>query len=124
MEEIQATDIPRPPRAQEPQENHRRDYRNPPGEPPSSHSAKAQGSCSDEPTGPASSRLRPSRSSPGPRDPRPRDITFPKQRANRAQGSRPRQAATGSEPALTKAPSPGYQEPQVHWGAETPTTGR
>ncbi|MEQ2220911.1 hypothetical protein ILYODFUR_010414 [Ilyodon furcidens] len=30
MEEIQATDIQRPPRAQEPQENHHRDYCNPP----------------------------------------------------------------------------------------------
>ncbi|MEQ2302973.1 hypothetical protein AMECASPLE_012060, partial [Ameca splendens] len=75
-EEIQATDIQRPLRAQEPQENHRQDYRNPPreeqgripGEPPSSHSAEAPGSCSDEPIGSAGSRLRPSRSSHGPRD--------------------------------------------------------
>ncbi|KAK5606295.1 hypothetical protein CRENBAI_023885 [Crenichthys baileyi] len=51
-EEIRATDIQRPPKAQEPQENHRRDYRNPPreeqwrvpGEPRSSDSAEAPGS--------------------------------------------------------------------------------
>ncbi|MEQ2249068.1 hypothetical protein ILYODFUR_025571, partial [Ilyodon furcidens] len=74
----QATDIQRPPRAQEPQENHRWDYCNPPreeqgrvpGKPPSSHSAEATGSCSNEPTGPSGSCLRPSRSSHGPRDPR------------------------------------------------------
>ncbi|MEQ2305393.1 hypothetical protein AMECASPLE_037387 [Ameca splendens] len=81
-EEIRATDIQRPPRAQEPQENHHQDYHNPPreeqgripGEPPSSHSAEAPGSSNDEPTGPTGSRLCPSRSSHGPRDPRPRDI--------------------------------------------------
>ncbi|MEQ2253347.1 hypothetical protein ILYODFUR_031132 [Ilyodon furcidens] len=109
-EEIRATDIQRPPRAQEPQENHRRDYRNPPredqgripGEPPRSQSAEAPRSCSDEPTGPASSCLRPSRSNHGPRDPRPRDISLLKQRPDRTQGSRPRQAATRSEPAHTK----------------------
>ncbi|MED6245140.1 Regulator of G-protein signaling 6, partial [Ataeniobius toweri] len=67
------------------------------GEPPSSHSAEAPGSCSNEPTGPAGSRLCPSRSSHGPRDPRPQDITLPKQRPNRAQGSRPQQAATGQQ---------------------------
>ncbi|KAK5606090.1 hypothetical protein CRENBAI_000654 [Crenichthys baileyi] len=80
-EEIRATDIQRPPKAQEPQENHRRDYRNPPreeqwrvpGKPPSSDSAEAPGNRSDEPTGPAGSRPLPSRSSHGPRDPRPRD---------------------------------------------------
>ncbi|MED6234004.1 hypothetical protein ATANTOWER_020412 [Ataeniobius toweri] len=132
MEEIQATDIQRPPRAQGPQENHRQDYRNPPreeqgrvpGEPPSSHSAEAPESCSNEPTGPAGSHLCLSRSSHGPRDPRPRDISLPKQRPNRAQGSRPRQAPTRSEPAHNKALSPGHRETQVHQRAETPTTGR
>ncbi|MED6258748.1 hypothetical protein ATANTOWER_011846 [Ataeniobius toweri] len=104
MEDIRTTDIQRPPRAQEPQENHRRDYCNPsreeqwrvPGERPSSHSAEAPGSCSDEATGPTGSRLRPNRSSHGPRDPRPRDTPPPKQRPNRAQGPRPRQTATGT----------------------------
>ncbi|MEQ2304580.1 hypothetical protein AMECASPLE_028563 [Ameca splendens] len=132
MEEIQAIDIQRPPRTQEPHENHCQDYRNPPkeeqrrvlGEQPSHHSAEAPGSCNDEHTGPASSRLRPSRSSLGPRDPRPQDLSLPKQRPDRAQGSRPRQAATGSEPAHTKAPSLGHVGPQVHQQLETPTTGR
>ncbi|MEQ2250300.1 hypothetical protein ILYODFUR_038551 [Ilyodon furcidens] len=72
-EEIRTTDIQRPARAQEPHENHRRDYHNPPreeqriipGEPPSSHSAEAPGSCS------------PSRSSKGPRDPSTWDISLP-----------------------------------------------
>ncbi|KAK5598475.1 hypothetical protein CRENBAI_010204, partial [Crenichthys baileyi] len=55
MEEIRATDIQSPPRAQEPQENHRRDYRNLPreeqGEFRGNHqSAEAPGSCSDEHT--------------------------------------------------------------------------
>ncbi|MEQ2279187.1 hypothetical protein AMECASPLE_006831 [Ameca splendens] len=130
-EEIQATDIQRPPRAQEPQGNHPWDYCNPtreeqgraPGEPPSSHSVEAPGSRSDEPTGPANSRLRPIRSSHGARDPRPRNISLPKQRPDRAQGSRPQQATTRSEPAHTKAPSPGYRGPQLHRRAETPTTG-
>ncbi|MED6249605.1 hypothetical protein ATANTOWER_016866 [Ataeniobius toweri] len=53
-EEIQATNIQRPLRAQEHRENHCRDYCNPsrdeqgriPGEPPSSHNAEAPGSCS------------------------------------------------------------------------------
>ncbi|MEQ2297111.1 hypothetical protein AMECASPLE_031336 [Ameca splendens] len=96
-EEIRATDIQRPPKAQEPQENHRRDYRNPPGEeqwrvprePPSSDSGEAPGGRSDESTGPAGSRPRPSRSSHGPRGPRPRDTPPPKQRPDRAQGARP-----------------------------------
>ncbi|MEQ2304789.1 hypothetical protein AMECASPLE_030947, partial [Ameca splendens] len=65
------------PRAQEPPENHCRDYRNPPreeqgrvpGEPPSNHSAEAPGSCRDEFTGPAGSRLHQSRPSHVPRDP-------------------------------------------------------
>ncbi|MEQ2226639.1 hypothetical protein ILYODFUR_029318 [Ilyodon furcidens] len=69
-------DVRRPPRTQEPQENHCREYRNPhreeqgkvPEEPPSSHSAKAPGSCSDKPTGPAGSRLCQSKSCHGPRD--------------------------------------------------------
>ncbi|MED6254731.1 hypothetical protein ATANTOWER_032382 [Ataeniobius toweri] len=56
--------------------------------------------------------------------PRPQDISLPKQRPDRAQGSRPRQAATGIEPAHTKAPSPRHQEPQVHQQAERPSTGR
>ncbi|KAK5610761.1 hypothetical protein CRENBAI_026869 [Crenichthys baileyi] len=51
---------PKAPRAQEPQENHRRDYGNPPreeqervpGEPASSHSAEAPGGCSDDPQTP------------------------------------------------------------------------
>ncbi|MEQ2301520.1 hypothetical protein AMECASPLE_036931 [Ameca splendens] len=68
-----------PPKSQEPHENHRRNYRNPPkeeqwrvpGEPPSNDSAEAPGSRSDEPTGPAGSRPRVSRSSHGPRGPRP-----------------------------------------------------
>ncbi|MEQ2308226.1 hypothetical protein AMECASPLE_026070 [Ameca splendens] len=108
MEDIRTTDIQRPPRAQEPQENHRWDYCNPSREePPSSHSAEAPGNCSDEATGPTGSRLRPNRSSHGPRDPRPRDTPLPKQRPNRAQGPRPRQTATGSEAVYTKAPSPG-----------------
>ncbi|MED6258112.1 hypothetical protein ATANTOWER_003106 [Ataeniobius toweri] len=50
------THIKRPPRAQEPQGNHCRDYRNPAreeqgrvtGEPPSSHRAEAPGSCSPQ----------------------------------------------------------------------------
>ncbi|MEQ2315674.1 hypothetical protein AMECASPLE_024854 [Ameca splendens] len=135
-EEIRATDIQRPSRAQEPQDNHRRDYCNPPrdkqgrvpGEPPSSRIAEAPGRCSDKPTGPAGSRLHPWKSSNGPRDPRPWDISLTKQRPDRAQGPGPRpwpwQAATGTEPAHTKAPSPGYREPQVHRRVETPTTGR
>ncbi|MED6273956.1 hypothetical protein CHARACLAT_011618 [Characodon lateralis] len=65
-------------------------------EPPSSHSAEAPGSCSDEPTGPAGSHLRRSRSSHGPRHPRPRVTSLPKQRPDRARGPRPRQAATRS----------------------------
>ncbi|MEQ2293588.1 hypothetical protein AMECASPLE_035074, partial [Ameca splendens] len=80
-----------PPKAQESQENHRRDYRNHPreeqwrvpGEPPSSDSAEAPGSRSDKPTGPAGSRPRLSRSSHGPRDPKPRDTPPPKRRPNR-----------------------------------------
>ncbi|MEQ2226772.1 hypothetical protein ILYODFUR_030772 [Ilyodon furcidens] len=82
--EIRATDIPWPPRAQQPQENHcwddrnlpREELRRAPGESHSRHSAEAPGSCSDKPTGPASSRLRQSRSSHGPRDPRPRDTSL------------------------------------------------
>ncbi|MED6265563.1 hypothetical protein CHARACLAT_026767 [Characodon lateralis] len=129
-EEILAIYIQSSPRAQEPQGNHPWDYLNPPreeqgkvpGEP--LNSAKAPGSCIDKPTAPSGSRLHQSKSSHGPRDPRPRDISLPKERPHRAQGSRPRQAATGSEPAHTKTPSPGHQEPQVHQWAETPTTGR
>ncbi|MED6267317.1 hypothetical protein CHARACLAT_010961 [Characodon lateralis] len=86
------------------QENHR-DYHNPPrgeqrrvpGEPLISHSAETTGSFSDEPTGLARSPLCCRRSSHGP-------IT-PKQRPDRARVPRPRQAATESEPAHTKAPS-------------------
>ncbi|MEQ2231609.1 hypothetical protein ILYODFUR_002178, partial [Ilyodon furcidens] len=62
-------------------------------------------------------------SSHGPRDLRPQDISLLRQRPDRAQGTRPRQAATRSEPAPTKGPSPGHREPQVHQRAETPTTG-
>ncbi|MEQ2226501.1 hypothetical protein ILYODFUR_028086 [Ilyodon furcidens] len=59
-EEKQATDIQRPLRAQEPQENHRRDYRNPPreeqgripGEPPRSHTAEAPGASVTSPQAP------------------------------------------------------------------------
>ncbi|MED6246197.1 hypothetical protein ATANTOWER_014315 [Ataeniobius toweri] len=36
----------------------------------------------------------------------------------------PWQAANGSEPANTKAPSSGHREPQVHQRVETPTTDR
>ncbi|MED6255123.1 hypothetical protein ATANTOWER_004990, partial [Ataeniobius toweri] len=92
--EIRATDIQRPPRAHEPKENHRQDYRKPfreeqgrvPGKPPTGHSAEATQSCSEEPAGPAASCPRPSRSSHGPRDPRPRDISLSKQRPDRALG--------------------------------------
>ncbi|XP_047242554.1 uncharacterized protein LOC124881098 [Girardinichthys multiradiatus] len=130
MEEIRATYIQRPPRAQEPRENHCRDYRNSPreeqwrvpGEPPSSHNAEASWSCSDEPTGLASSHLRPSRSSHGPRDPRPRNISLPSRGPTEPRG--PGSSKQPSEPAHTKSPSPGYREPQVHQWAETPTTGR
>ncbi|MED6239196.1 hypothetical protein ATANTOWER_003258, partial [Ataeniobius toweri] len=38
------------------------------------------------------------------------DISLPKQRSDRAQGSRPRQAVTGHEPTHTIAPSPRYWE--------------
>ncbi|KAK5601358.1 hypothetical protein CRENBAI_000798 [Crenichthys baileyi] len=80
IEEIRATDMQRPPRAQEPQKNHRRDHRDPPreeqeritGEPPSSHTAEAPGSCSDL------GRLAPSASGPGKHSglaPRPRNHT-------------------------------------------------
>ncbi|MED6240730.1 hypothetical protein ATANTOWER_026865 [Ataeniobius toweri] len=128
MEEVRSTDIQRPPQStgtpREPQPRLLQSPQRRAGEPPSSHSAEALGSCCDKPTGPAGSRLRPSRCSQGPRDPRPRDISLPKQRPERAQGSRPRQVATGSESAQTKAPSPGHREPQVHQQAETPTTGR
>ncbi|MEQ2295395.1 hypothetical protein AMECASPLE_013845 [Ameca splendens] len=81
---------------------------------------------SDEPTGPTDSRLRPGqgRFSHGPRDLRPWGTSLPKQRPDRDQGSRPWQAPTRSEPAHTKAPSPGYQEPPIHQWAETPATGR
>ncbi|KAK5620283.1 hypothetical protein CRENBAI_025984 [Crenichthys baileyi] len=69
---------------------------------------------------PGSSRLHQSRSSHGPRDPRPRDISIPKQRPDRAQGSRPRQAATGSQPAHTKVqvviPHRGNQPPDPGGG--------
>ncbi|MEQ2252061.1 hypothetical protein ILYODFUR_017799 [Ilyodon furcidens] len=132
MGEIRATDIQRPSRAQEPQENYRWDYRNTPreeqgrvpGEPPSSHSAKDPWNCSNERTGPASSRLRKSRSSHGPRDPRPQNTSLPKQRPDRAQAPRPQQAATGSEPAHIKASNSGHREPQVHQWAETLATSR
>ncbi|MEQ2308557.1 hypothetical protein AMECASPLE_029377 [Ameca splendens] len=57
MEEIQATDIQGPHRAQEPQMNRHRDYRKPPreeqrrapGDPPSSHSAGLQGAAATSP---------------------------------------------------------------------------
>ncbi|MEQ2227126.1 hypothetical protein ILYODFUR_034554 [Ilyodon furcidens] len=119
-------------KAQEPQVNHRRDYRNPPreeqwrvpGEPPSSHNAEAPGSRSDEPTGPCRQPSTPEQIQPWTQRPKTLGHTTPKQRLDRAQGARPQQAATGSEPAHTKAPSPGHQEPQVHQRAETPTTGR
>ncbi|KAK5610099.1 hypothetical protein CRENBAI_011738 [Crenichthys baileyi] len=88
--QIQATDILRPLRAQERQENH---YRNSP-------------------------RVE-QRSSHGPRDPRPWDTSH---QPDRAQGPRPWQAATGSEPAHTKAPSLRQREPRVHQRAETPAT--
>ncbi|MEQ2291368.1 hypothetical protein AMECASPLE_012756 [Ameca splendens] len=101
-------DIRRPHRAREPQEDHRRDYRNPckeeqrraQGEPPSSHSAEAPGSCSDKPTGPASSRLRRSRSSHGPRDPRPWGKSSPKQGPNIALGAQDPLQAPPPHPAL------------------------
>ncbi|MEQ2229797.1 hypothetical protein ILYODFUR_022510 [Ilyodon furcidens] len=113
-EEIQATDIQRPLRAQEPQENHRWDYRNPPreeqgripGEPPSSHSTEAPGSCSDEPTSPASSRLRPRRSSHGPRDPRPRDISLPSRGPTEPRGPGPGKQPPGVSQHTPKHPAP------------------
>ncbi|MED6250263.1 hypothetical protein ATANTOWER_028013 [Ataeniobius toweri] len=60
MEEIRATDMQGPFRAQEPQENHRQDYRNPPrggsrGEPQGNHPAatvqKPQGAAARSPPG-------------------------------------------------------------------------
>ncbi|KAK5601599.1 hypothetical protein CRENBAI_023572 [Crenichthys baileyi] len=101
-EEIRAIDIQCPPQRTrgESQENH-----------PAATVQKPQGAAA--PTGPVGRCLHPSRSSHRPRDPRPRDISLPKQRPDRAQGSRPQQAATGSEPAHTNAPSPGHREPQV-----------
>ncbi|MEQ2290944.1 hypothetical protein AMECASPLE_008299 [Ameca splendens] len=47
---------------------------------------------------------------------------YPEQSPNRARGPRPRQAGTGSEPAHTKAPSPGHREPPIHQWAQ-PETG-
>ncbi|MEQ2253524.1 hypothetical protein ILYODFUR_033049, partial [Ilyodon furcidens] len=76
------------------------------GEPPSSHSAEAPGSCSDDPTGPTGSRVRPSRSSHGPRDPRLRDISLPKQRPDRAHGSRPGKQPPGVSQHTPKHPAP------------------
>ncbi|MEQ2244553.1 hypothetical protein ILYODFUR_018261 [Ilyodon furcidens] len=58
------------------------------------------------------------------RDPRPQGTSLPKQRPDRARGPRPRQAAAGSEPAHTKAPSFGQREPPIHQQAETPATSR
>ncbi|KAK5603749.1 hypothetical protein CRENBAI_001622 [Crenichthys baileyi] len=74
-EEIGATDIQRPPKAQEPQKDHRQDYHTPseksPRKPPCSHNAEAPGNCSNEPIGPADSLPHWSRFSHGPRKPRP-----------------------------------------------------
>ncbi|KAK5613196.1 hypothetical protein CRENBAI_026432 [Crenichthys baileyi] len=74
--EILAIDIQRPPRAQEPQENHCRYYHNPPEKirgTTQQPQCTTPGSCSDEPPGPAGSRLCPSRSSHGPRGNQPPD---------------------------------------------------
>ncbi|KAK5606374.1 hypothetical protein CRENBAI_022214 [Crenichthys baileyi] len=69
-----------------------------PGEPPSSYSAEAPGSCGDKPTGPAGTRLRQSRFSHGPRDPG----TY----LSPSRGpTEPRDAGSGSEPAHPKHPA-------------------
>ncbi|MED6246583.1 hypothetical protein ATANTOWER_020169, partial [Ataeniobius toweri] len=117
----------------EPQENHRRDYRNlpreeqgrVPGEPPSSHSAEAPGSCSEEPTGLCqSSRLCQSRSSHGPRD--PRTYHPPSRGPTGPRGPGPGKQPLGVSRHTPKHPAPStrHREPQVHQRAETPTTGR
>ncbi|MEQ2311245.1 hypothetical protein AMECASPLE_017884 [Ameca splendens] len=98
-------------RARKPLDDHHWDYRNPPreeqrvaqGEQPSSHSAEAPGNCGNEPSCPASSRLRLSRSSHGPRDPRTQGTSSPKQRPDSARGHRNQQAATRSEPVWVDA---------------------
>ncbi|MEQ2241796.1 hypothetical protein ILYODFUR_029015 [Ilyodon furcidens] len=124
MEEIRATDIQRPPRAQEPRENHCWDYRNfpreeqgrAPGEPPSCHNAEAPWSCSDEPTGLASSRLRPSRSSRGPRDPRPRNISLPSRGPTEPRGPGPSKQPPGVSQRTPKHPAPDTENHKYNSG--------
>ncbi|MEQ2292515.1 hypothetical protein AMECASPLE_023893 [Ameca splendens] len=74
--------------------------------------------------GPADSHLGQSRSSHGSKNPRPRGTSPLQQRPDRASRPRPPQAATGSEPAHTKAPRPGHREPTILQRAMTPATGR
>lgn len=70
---------------------------------PSSHSAKAPLSCSDEPAvGYARADL-----ALGPKG------TL-KKGPDRVRGSRPRQAAARSQPVHTRAPSLGHREPPMH----------
>ncbi|KAK5613503.1 hypothetical protein CRENBAI_020926 [Crenichthys baileyi] len=95
----------------------RRDYQNPSeksrGESQGNNSAanaEPPGSFNNKPTVPAGSHLRPSRSSHGPRDSRHQNILLPKQRHNRAQGSRPQQVATGYTAKHTAAETENHKD--------------
>ncbi|KAM9446896.1 glutathione S-transferase theta-2 isoform 1-T1 [Clarias gariepinus] len=125
--ETRVPDIQRPSRAQESQENHRRDSTPHPergsGEPrggsSSSPSADAPGGRGDRTAGSAGGRPLRGSPVPGSRDPRAPPIHQPVPRQARRARSRPATAA--SEPALTRAPRPGARNQQPTSGRGHPT---
>ncbi|MED6231941.1 hypothetical protein ATANTOWER_015086 [Ataeniobius toweri] len=131
MEEIPAIDIKWPPRAQEPKENHCRDYCNPPeksmGESQENHPAATV----EKPQGAAASPRAPlaalyTRADPA-MDPEacdPGTYHSPSRGPTEPRCPGPGKQPPGVSRSNTKAPSPGHRQPQIHQQAEIPTTGR
>ncbi len=115
-EKTRAPNIRRPPRARDPQENHRRDNRGlhpekgrgePEGGTPDSHSVGAPGCRGGKPAGSTGSR--PHQGGPGPETQRP---PTPQSGPSKASRARPRQSTSERGPALARASCPGARNHQ------------
>ncbi len=112
-EKTRAPNIRRPPRARDPQENHRRDNRGlhpekgrgePEGGTSDSHSVGAPGCRGGKPAGSTGSRPHQGGPGPGPETQRP---PTPQSGPSKASRARPRQSTAESGPALARASCPG-----------------
>ncbi len=118
MEKTRAPNIRRPPRARDPQENHRRDNRGlhpekgrgePEGGTSDSHSVGAPGCRGGKPAGSTGSRPHQGGPGPGPGDPK---APTPQSGPSKASRARPRQSTAESGPALARASCPGARNHQ------------